>query len=88
VADRRRGRDRGWGTANAIADARAERSAELRDAAIAASPLTRVVAVGDAAVVRATIDALLSAAKDPSASKRGSGATVPRLVSGVRRPVP
>jgi hypothetical protein len=40
-------------TADAIADARA---------AIAASPLTRVVAVEDAAAVRATIDALLSQA--------------------------
>jgi TRPM family ion channel len=49
-------------TADAIADARAGRPADPRDAAIAASPLTRVVAVEDAAEVRATIDALLSQA--------------------------
>jgi SLOG in TRPM, prokaryote len=49
-------------TADAIADARAGRPADPRDAAIAASPLTRVVAVEDAAAVRATIDALLSQA--------------------------
>jgi hypothetical protein len=49
-------------TADVIADARAGGSADPRATAIAASPLTRVVAVGDVAALRATIDALLSRA--------------------------
>jgi hypothetical protein len=47
-------------TADAIADARAGRAADPRAEEIAASPLTRVVAVDDAAGLRATLDTLLS----------------------------
>jgi hypothetical protein len=47
-------------TADAIADARAGRPADERAVAIAASPLTRVVAVDDAPALRSTVDDLLS----------------------------
>ncbi len=46
-------------TADAIAEARSGQAADGRAAAIAASPLTQVVAVDDAAALRAAIDALL-----------------------------
>ena len=46
-------------TADAIAGARSGQAADGRAAAIAASPLTEVVAVDDAAALRAAIDALL-----------------------------
>jgi hypothetical protein len=47
-------------TADAIADARAGRPADGRAVALAASPLTRVVAVDDAPALRSTVDDLLS----------------------------
>jgi SLOG in TRPM, prokaryote len=47
-------------TADAIADARSGRPADRRADAIAASPLTHVVAVDDVVRLRATVDALLS----------------------------
>jgi hypothetical protein len=50
-------------TADAIADARAGRAADPRAAAIAASPLTRVVAVDDADALRRAVDALLGSAR-------------------------
>jgi hypothetical protein len=46
-------------TADVIADARAGRAADPRAAAIAASPLTRVVAVDDATALGVALDALL-----------------------------
>jgi hypothetical protein len=49
-------------TADAIADAGAGRDADARATTIAASPLTRVVAVDDVVAVGATVDALLSRA--------------------------
>jgi hypothetical protein len=60
----RRGRSlivlRGTGrTADAIADARAGRAADPRAAEIAASPLTRIVAVSDATALSEAVDALL-----------------------------
>ena len=47
-------------TADAIADARAGRHADPRAAAVAASPLIRVVAVDDVVSIRAVVDSLLS----------------------------
>jgi hypothetical protein len=50
-------------TADVIAGARSGQAADGRAAAIAASPLTEVVAVDDAAALRAAVDALLAGAR-------------------------
>ena len=61
----------GWSRHHAIADARAGRDADPRAVAIARSSLTRVIAVDDAAGLRATIDALL--AGEGGSGEGGSG---------------
>jgi SLOG in TRPM, prokaryote len=50
-------------TADVIADARAGRVADRRAAAIAASPLTWVVAVDDASSLHEAVDALLGSTR-------------------------